>query len=477
MRTLSKVACHGVAVFVVLGVVTSAAAQTPTSVLPEWEYIGLPDITDRFRLSRELVFKPGPNTDGSLDTLFSSFGNRDDLSRLVLNEIGAPGGPPIGAAWTVDLHDGPDYLLVTQAGTLLGAARGGTVSIDRSTDGGRTWADGVAGGRQATCLYERPSGRGLVACSFDVPDPNAEGQFVVLGSQDDGATWAVLGRFPSGADGDGTTIGSEGNAVAELPTAAPGGGPRLVAGVYNGIAFSDDDGATWRRSALWGPFRWYVNGFVQAEPGTLLASARDFQSGHPVVLASTDGQVWTVRHEFEVFADPVLARSPDGALWLGTSLSATARFPTVLWRSGDGGRTWAPAQSGYDRQNVNALVAGRDGRMYLGGNGGVWRTKAPVVTGSFAPEPAEVPPGVSLAVRPNPSSGRVSVALTLSGPSRARVVVYDTLGREVAVLLDGPTGAGERVAEVDTSSWPVGVYVVRVTAGGRVASARLIVVR
>ena len=490
MRTLSDVARCGAAVLVALGLAVPSLAQTPAA---EWEYIGLPDRTAQFLSAYELAFKSGPFVDGSADTLYASFFSREDLSRLVLNEIGVPGGPPAGAPWTVDLHDSPEHLLVTQAGTLLGAARGGTVSVDRSTDGGRTWADGVAGGRWATCLYERPSGRGLVACGNDeAPDGPGVG-YAPLVSTDDGATWRVLGQFPSGADGDGTRLGSEANALVELARAAPGGGPRLVAGVYNGIAVSDDGGATWRRSALWGPFRWYVNGFVQAEPGspaalgtaspaqalgdTLFASARDFQSGHPVVLASTNGQAWAVRHEFEVFADPVLALGPDGALWVGATQRATARFPTVLWRSADGGRTWAPTQSGYDAyQGVSALVSGRDGRMYLAGGSGVWRTRASVVLVSEAPEAAEAPPGVSLTVHPNPSSGRVSVSLTLSGPSRAKVVVYDALGREVAVLLDGPLGGGAHTVAFDGVSLPGGVYVVRaaVTPEGGTAARALV---
>ena len=55
--------------------------------------------------------------------------------------------------------------------------------------------------------------------------------------------------------------------------------------------------------------------------------------------------------------------------------------------------------------------------------------------------------------------------------------VFDVQGREVTVVLDGAALAGEQRLRVDTSGWPAGVYVVRVAAGGRTASARLVVAR
>jgi hypothetical protein len=58
-----------------------------------------------------------------------------------------------------------------------------------------------------------------------------------------------------------------------------------------------------------------------------------------------------------------------------------------------------------------------------------------------------------------------------------RVAVVDALGREVAVVLAGEAPAGERTVGVDVSAWPVGVYVVRASAGTRTATARLVVAR
>ncbi len=79
---------------------------------------------------------------------------------------------------------------------------------------------------------------------------------------------------------------------------------------------------------------------------------------------------------------------------------------------------------------------------------------------------------------PNPTraaSASVSVELPEAGP--ARLAVYDALGREVAVALDGLLAAGRHAVALDTSRLPSGVYVVRLETGGAVAVQRLTVVR
>ena len=77
---------------------------------------------------------------------------------------------------------------------------------------------------------------------------------------------------------------------------------------------------------------------------------------------------------------------------------------------------------------------------------------------------------------PNPASGAVQVRLgappEAAAPS-ARVTVVDALGREVAVLHDGPTGAGSRVLTWDGRGVAPGVYLIRLEAAGASGSVRV----
>ena len=79
-----------------------------------------------------------------------------------------------------------------------------------------------------------------------------------------------------------------------------------------------------------------------------------------------------------------------------------------------------------------------------------------------------------LGAYPNPSSGRVTVAFSVEAATTVRLSVVDALGREVAVLADGPVEAGAHRAELDATAWPAGVYVLRLaTADGRTATERI----
>jgi hypothetical protein len=79
---------------------------------------------------------------------------------------------------------------------------------------------------------------------------------------------------------------------------------------------------------------------------------------------------------------------------------------------------------------------------------------------------------------PNPAAETATVSFVAGGLSHARVVVYDMLGREVMLPFDGPVspGAGAE-SEIDVSSLPAGVYLIRLEAGSRHVETRLTVAR
>ena len=92
--------------------------------------------------------------------------------------------------------------------------------------------------------------------------------------------------------------------------------------------------------------------------------------------------------------------------------------------------------------------------------------------------PADAPAALALgAPFPNPSAGGVAVPFGVPAAGPVRVAVYDVLGREVAVLHDGPAEAGWHRAEVAAGRLAPGTYVVRVAGGAEARSVRLTVVR
>jgi hypothetical protein len=82
-------------------------------------------------------------------------------------------------------------------------------------------------------------------------------------------------------------------------------------------------------------------------------------------------------------------------------------------------------------------------------------------------------------VAPDPVRGRGRIEFSLASPGRARLSVYDVLGRERARLADGEFGAGPRSLELDPAAWSAapGLYVAVLDAAGTRLVRRFLVVR
>ena len=104
---------------------------------------------------------------------------------------------------------------------------------------------------------------------------------------------------------------------------------------------------------------------------------------------------------------------------------------------------------------------------------------APGTTESALPALAVADASAALSLdglAPNPITSTGRIAFTAPG-GRARLAVYDVLGREVAVLLDGEVGEGRQSVPLDASGLSAGSYLYRLTAGGASATGRMTVTR
>ncbi len=83
------------------------------------------------------------------------------------------------------------------------------------------------------------------------------------------------------------------------------------------------------------------------------------------------------------------------------------------------------------------------------------------------------PPAAVQIRRPAPNPFTENAVLSLSLPDEAgvRVALVDVLGREVAVLTDGPRDAGAHQVAIDGAAMAPGVYVIRVWVDGQAAAA------
>ncbi len=79
---------------------------------------------------------------------------------------------------------------------------------------------------------------------------------------------------------------------------------------------------------------------------------------------------------------------------------------------------------------------------------------------------------------PNPAASQVTVPFSLAEAGRARVEVFDVLGRSVSVVADESFALGSQRVSLDVSRLPAGTYMVRLTtASGELLSRSLTVAR
>jgi DNA-binding beta-propeller fold protein YncE len=92
---------------------------------------------------------------------------------------------------------------------------------------------------------------------------------------------------------------------------------------------------------------------------------------------------------------------------------------------------------------------------------------------SFIPHPSSF----ILSCYPNPFNSTTTLQLDLPRDIRARLVVYDVLGREVSVLNDGLMSAGSHVVRFDANKLSSGNYFVRLDAANASQIQKLILVK
>jgi hypothetical protein len=90
---------------------------------------------------------------------------------------------------------------------------------------------------------------------------------------------------------------------------------------------------------------------------------------------------------------------------------------------------------------------------------------------------AILPENVTLSVAPNPFNPTTAFSFDLPEPGRARVEVFDILGRSVAVLLDESLSAGRHSVHWDASGYASGVYLARVSSEAGSATARAVLLK
>ena len=100
------------------------------------------------------------------------------------------------------------------------------------------------------------------------------------------------------------------------------------------------------------------------------------------------------------------------------------------------------------------------------------------VVESIEKVPGDLPESFTLKQNyPNPFNPSTNIEFTLNESADAKLQVFDVLGRQVAVLVDGQLSAGTYSYQFDAANLPSGTYVYQLTAGGERRSASMILAK
>jgi hypothetical protein len=241
-----------------------------------------------------------------------------------------------------------------------------------------------------------------------------------------------------------------------------GGRNDAISGQSRGvILFTDDGGATWSDvhvTSVENAWCWKIS-FPSATTGYVSVQVN---GPGPVFLKTTDGGAsWTEKPFPQgTYFEQGIGFATETTGWIGGDANT--------WETTDGGDTWSPVDIGSpaNDDNVNRFrflsptlgyAVGRKVYKYF--------DDAVVAAPAVGAEPHE--PVLLVASRPNPfrTHSEIEFDVPVAGP--VRLSVYDVLGRERLVLVDGWREEGRQVARLEGGTLPGSVYVLRLeTAGG-----------
>ncbi|HEY3191057.1 MAG TPA: hypothetical protein VGJ70_26425, partial [Solirubrobacteraceae bacterium] len=302
-------------------------------------------------------------------------------------------GTTFGSAWPADETQSIGALTMSPSGVLYagtgetgpggGSLTYGGTGLYRSDDRGASWRRiGLPDSSRISRIVLDPSDERRIYVAASGPLYKPGGQRGLYRSDDGGQTWDRVLR------GDNETTGATDVAIdprdhkvvyATTWDALREPDRRSYTGTGSGLYKSTDGGETWTRlgNGLFGPNPQLGRlGVAVAADGTLYVISSGPSGAHSGFFRSTDGG-----QTFLPSTAPDLATAAYVYGWWFGRVWADPRDPQHVYVAGvnlaestDGGATWGSPEGFHADQHAMAWDPKRAGRVYLGNDGGVYRS-------------------------------------------------------------------------------------------------------
>jgi photosystem II stability/assembly factor-like uncharacterized protein len=311
-----------------------------------------------------------------------------------------------------------------------------------STDNGDTWTD-ISGslGFQSKSMALTPDGTLFVATLDGINK-----------TTDNGTSW---------------TQGLSQTSIYSIATTPE---QHLFAGSeVGGIYRSVNNGGDWLLKHSAGSDTCIVS-LASNASGVIFAGANNrLQMKGNVLRSTNDGEAWSSVLSLDTSVS-MLAVNSIGHVFVAT------RGRGIV-RSTDDGESWTQYDSGLATLDVMSLAIDSTGYLYVGTYGsGVYRTVAS--TTSVVSQWANAPSSFQLFQNyPNPWNPSTTIRYGLSHASFVTLTVYNTLGQQVAQLVNEQQQPGYREAVFHSDGLASGVYYYRLRIAGEVITRKMLLVR
>ena len=283
--------------------------------------------------------------------------------------------------------------------------------------------------------------------------------YLLIGDGSDGGS-----AFRRGWNGQWTEILALGDTAQGVLSLAVDSLNTYYAGYSSGLLASDDEGLTWRECS--GLNGLEVRVLAADRRGRVFAGTKS----HGVFVSGTQGETWS-EVSTGLHGQEINAIEP---MQFGETLCATA--VGGVFGLGVHDTVWVSVSGGLPGMAVTSLASDSTGRAYAATSLGLYRSVYPL--SAIREEKPLIPLGAQLLQNyPNPFNPSTTIRYRLPSRSHVTITVFNTLGQQVATLIQGEMDAGYHEVQFDSSRLASGIYIYRLTAGNYSVSRKMALTR
>jgi photosystem II stability/assembly factor-like uncharacterized protein len=363
----------------------------------------------------------------------------------VTGNLPTPGPGPTGSWW--------DRLSITAVDADRAWLANWDGQIYATTNGGSTWSQQTYPVKQSLSMdgiwfFDDSNG-------YALGEPREGNQFVVLRTSNGGMDWIHVLNEPVRVPGD---VGASNSLWATDPD-------HVWFGTHGGLWRTTDGGSSWS----FGTFRGI---------GAVAISFRDSSTGLIGTSLGSFGRSLDGGATWEQIG--TLANSGMSVCYAPGSRSAWLVNPDGPYRTDDDGSSLShqPTSDPFSGYPTQISFADTNSGWFVTIQGEILRYVPALITTVSQSSARHLPNDFQLAQNyPNPFNPSTTIRYGLPGRSHVTLIVFNTLGQQVATLVQGEQEAGYHEAVFDASGLASGVYLYRLQAGRFAQTRKLVFVQ